>query len=256
MCATTADSTATILLFDVPWTAYTGLIDALPDHRIPHTYQEGTLELFNNVLLAVPWGAYEKILDAFGDRRFPHTYQEGALEIMMSPSEEHEQIKSFLGRLIETAALKLGIHFKAVGSATQRDKTLLQGLEPDESYYIPYAAPVAWQGRRPQSKRNRLLIWQSKWTFVSWTSNGCSLTRNWASVSCGAIATGNGRILLLSRETVVRPRGPKPHISYDRLERRNAVRQENASHGRLFSHSIVRRLARQKAPRQLIAVEN
>jgi len=140
MCATTADSTATILLFDVPWTAYTGLIDALPEHRIPHRYDGGTLELFNNVLFNVPWEAYQEILNAFGDRRFPHTYQEGTLEIMMSPSEEHEQIKSFLGRLIELAALELSIRFKAVGSATQRDKKLLQGLEPDESYYIPYVA--------------------------------------------------------------------------------------------------------------------
>ena len=140
MCAAIADSTASILLFDVPWTAYSGLVDALPEHRLRHTYQEGTLELFKNVLFDVPWDAYEKILKAFGDRRFPHTYQEGALEIMMSPSEEHEQIKSFLGRLIEMAALELGIHFKAVGSATQHDKKLLQGLEPDESYYIPFAA--------------------------------------------------------------------------------------------------------------------
>jgi Uma2 family endonuclease len=142
MCATLADPTTTLLLFDVPWAAYTGLIDALPEHRIPHTYDEGTLELFKNVVYDVPWGAYEQILRAFGDRRFPHTYQEGALELMMSPSEEHEQIKSFLGRLIELAALELGIHFKAVGSATQRDKKLLQGLEPDESYYIPYLAPT------------------------------------------------------------------------------------------------------------------
>ncbi len=140
MCATTVDLTTTLLLFDVPWTAYSGLIDALPEHRLRHTYQEGTLELFKNVLYGVPWNAYEKILKAFGDRRFPHTYQEGALEIMMSPPEEHEQIKSFLGRLIEMAALRLGIRFKAVGSATQRDKKLLQGLEPAESYYIPYVA--------------------------------------------------------------------------------------------------------------------
>jgi len=158
--ATTTDSAASILLFDVPWTAYTGLVDALPEHRFRHTYQEGTLELFKNVLFNVSWGAYEKILKAFGDRRFPHTYQEGTLEIMMSPSEEHEQIKSFLGRLIEMAALELGIHFKAVGSATQRDKKLLQGLEPDESYYIPYVAQPRGKaaGRVPKKSPPDLAI--------------------------------------------------------------------------------------------------
>jgi Uma2 family endonuclease len=138
MCATAAKSADSILLFDVPWKAYEGLIDALPDHRVPHTYQEGTLELFKTVFYGVPWEAYEEILEAFGDRRFRHTYQDGTLEIMMSPSEDHEQIKSFLGRLIEITCLELGVHFKAVGSATQRKEARLQGLEPDESFYIPY----------------------------------------------------------------------------------------------------------------------
>ncbi len=145
MSATAAKLPSNTLLFDVPWEAYEGLIDALPEHRIRHTYRDGTLELFSNVIYWVPWSAYEKILKAFGDRRFPHTYQDGTLEIMMSPSEDHEQIKSFLGRIIELTALELGIRFKAVGSATQRDKKLIQGLEPDESYYIT-AAP------KPRSK--------------------------------------------------------------------------------------------------------
>jgi Uma2 family endonuclease len=148
MCATAARLPDSILLFDVSRAAYTGLTDALPQHRMKHTYQEGTLELFQNVLYDVSWSAYEKILKAFGDRRFPHTYQDGTLEIMMSPSEDHEQIKSLLGRLIELAALELGVHFKAVGSATRRDKKLMHGLEPDESYYIPYQLPP--RSRTPQ----------------------------------------------------------------------------------------------------------
>lgn len=153
MRASTVKSTNSILLFDVPWKAYEGLIDALPDHRVPHTYQEGTLELFKTVFYDVSWEAYEEILEAFGDRRFPHTYQDGALEIMMSPSEDHEQIKSFLGRLIEITCLELGVHFKAVGSATQRKKARLQGLEPDESFYVPYVPKQHTVGARGAEKK-------------------------------------------------------------------------------------------------------
>lgn len=159
MCATAAKTERSILLFDVPWKAYVGLTDALPEHRLPHTYQEGTLELFKTVLYHVPWGAYEKILKAFGDRRFPHTYQEGTLEIMMSPSEDHERIKSFLGRVIENAASQFHIRYKAVGSATRRDKRVLHGLEPDESFYIPYEQPSSDpSGRRTKQQRPDLAI--------------------------------------------------------------------------------------------------
>jgi Uma2 family endonuclease len=153
MCASTVKSTDSILLFDVPWEAYEGLVDALPDHRVPHTYQEGTLELFKTVWIDVPWEAYEEILKAFGNRRFPHTYQDGTLEIMMSPSEDHEQIKSLIGRLIEVACLELKIHFKAVGAATRRNKKLMQGLEPDESYYIPYVPDLSSKIKRETEKK-------------------------------------------------------------------------------------------------------
>lgn len=136
MFATAAKTCDSILLFDVPWETYERLINALEEHRFRHTYQEGTLEVFSPILYGVDWRMYERILKAFGDRRFPHTYQEGTLEIMMPPSERHEEIKEFLGYLIKTTAVASGFWTRSTGSATRRDKALLQGLEPDASYYI------------------------------------------------------------------------------------------------------------------------
>jgi Uma2 family endonuclease len=141
MCATAAKTRDTILMFDVPWETYDRLINALEDHRFRHTYQEGTLEVFSPILYGVDWRMYERILRAFGDRRFPHTYQEGTLEIMMSPSERHEEIKEFLGYLIKTTAIECGFWIRSTGSATRRDKSLMQGLEPDQSYFIVKKPP-------------------------------------------------------------------------------------------------------------------
>ena len=87
------------------------------------------------VLHDVSWESYTRLLEALGDRRLRHAYDRGTLE-MMSPSEKHESLKRFIGRLIETASLECGMSIRSVGSATQRRKALGQGLEPDESYYI------------------------------------------------------------------------------------------------------------------------
>lgn len=139
------DTNDTLLLFDIPWSAYSGMVDALPNHSWRHTYAEGTLEIFVNAIHFVSWTEYEQILQAFGERRFRHTYRDGTLE-MMSPSEEHEWIKAVLGRLVETASLECDVAIKSFGSATQRHKKLAQGLEPDESYYL---------GKSPVRSRKR-----------------------------------------------------------------------------------------------------
>lgn len=153
MCATVAKSPQSIVLFDIPWNTYTKMFDALPQHPLRHSYAEGTLEMFVSPIVGVPWSAYTRVLNAFGDRRLNHTYQDGTLEIMMSPSEDHERIKSFLGRVIELTALELGITYQALGSTTQRDKKLMQGIEPDESYLIPFKKLPARKGASRSSTR-------------------------------------------------------------------------------------------------------
>jgi Uma2 family endonuclease len=143
MSATVAREPKPVLLFGVSWDTYDRIVKALGDHRFRHTYQEGTLEVLWPVLYGIDWRTYERIVQAFGDRRFHHTYQEGALEFLMSPSLEHERIKGFLGRLVETMALECNIWIVLAGSTTQWSKPTMQGLEPDESYYIRPKRPSA-----------------------------------------------------------------------------------------------------------------
>ncbi len=98
------------------------------------------------VLYDVSWSTYTGMIDALGDKRLPHVYQRGTLE-MMSPTEEHESIKRFMGRLVEAASLELRVAIRSVGSATRQNQRLAHGVEPDESYYIGrHAAAGARRG--------------------------------------------------------------------------------------------------------------
>lgn len=50
----------------------------------------------------VDWEDYERVLEIRGDKSVPRiNYLEGELEIR-SPAKDHERLKSFIGRLVET----------------------------------------------------------------------------------------------------------------------------------------------------------
>jgi len=115
------------------------------------------------VLYDVPWDAYTRIIDALGEKRLPHVYQQGTLE-MMSPSEDHERIKRFLGRLIESASLELGIKIRSVGSATRQHEELEHGIEPDESYYIGRNAIPAKRSRAKRRPAVPDLVVEVEWS--------------------------------------------------------------------------------------------
>ena len=67
----------------------------------------------------VPWTHYDAHLALRGERSSPRiAYFEGALELM-SPSREHERIKSYLGRLIEAHAGARGIDLSPYGSRSE-----------------------------------------------------------------------------------------------------------------------------------------
>ena len=86
------------------------------------------------VLHNVTWEDYERLLEIRGDKSAPRiTYLEGELEIM-SPSRDHEQIKSLIGHLVETWCVDRGIEVRAVGSWTLKEKQKERGAEADESY--------------------------------------------------------------------------------------------------------------------------
>jgi Uma2 family endonuclease len=80
------------------------------------------------------WDDYERLLDLRGDTSAPRfTYLRGTLEIM-SPSKEHEVIKSLIARLLESWCVERGIELMPYGSWTLKDRQEERGAEPDECY--------------------------------------------------------------------------------------------------------------------------
>ncbi len=86
------------------------------------------------VLHDVTWEDYERLLEIRGDKPAPRiNYLEGELEIM-SPSKDHEQIKSFIGRLLEVWCIDRGIEVTPFGSWTLKEQKQDRGAEADECY--------------------------------------------------------------------------------------------------------------------------
>lgn len=107
------------------------------------------------ILRNIDWSDYERLLEARGENASPRmTFLEGTLELM-TPSLDHEILKTKLARLLEAYAEELGIDLEGYGSWTLRKKTRKGGLEPDECYSIG-----------PNAKLPELAI------EVAWTSGG------------------------------------------------------------------------------------
>lgn len=88
------------------------------------------------VRYGVPWDHYEVELALRGERSVPRlAYLQGALEIM-SPSKDHERIKSYIGRLVEAYAVDAGIDLSPYGQWTLKRAPGEAGLEPDECYIL------------------------------------------------------------------------------------------------------------------------
>jgi Uma2 family endonuclease len=97
------------------------------------------------LLQDINWDEFETILEELGENRSARiSYSRGMLEIM-APLPEHEVCKKILGTLVETLLDELGIDFWPLGSVTIKNKSMREGVEPDECYYI--ANSVAVRGR-------------------------------------------------------------------------------------------------------------
>ena len=82
----------------------------------------------------VSWEDYERILEIRGDKSAPRiAYLEGTLEIM-SPSRDHQGIKSLIARLLEVWCIDRGIELMPYGSWTLKERKEERGAEPDECY--------------------------------------------------------------------------------------------------------------------------
>lgn len=119
---------------------------------MPESSADQRLIMFN-----VPWSAYEAQLALRGDAPVPRVaYLDGAMELM-SPSRDHERLKSYVGRLVEAYALERGIDLSPYGAWTLRKAPKASGLEPDECYIM---------GPDQSAERPDLAI------EIMWTSGG------------------------------------------------------------------------------------
>jgi Uma2 family endonuclease len=97
----------------------------------PETGQDQRVFLHN-----VSWKQYEQMLEVRGDDPAPRmTYLEGELELM-SPSSDHEILKTMIGRLLEAYALVKGIRLDGYGSMTMKSRPRARGAEADECYTV------------------------------------------------------------------------------------------------------------------------
>ncbi len=97
------------------------------------------------ILRNVSWETFLSLVRETDWPRGRFAYDQGTLEIM-SPSGTHENLKKFVGRLIETLTLRLGIDIRSYGSTTLLRKKKRSGLEPDECYYIQNEPAVRGKG--------------------------------------------------------------------------------------------------------------
>lgn len=108
-------------------------------------YEPETLTLYlPSRIRNVSWEQYSALLKALPDHRLRHSYDHGTLE-MMSPSHRHDKYKTVIGRFIEHMTISMGILTECFGSATTRRRSVRRGLEPDETYFI--ANEPAMRGR-------------------------------------------------------------------------------------------------------------
>ncbi len=82
------------------------------------------------------WSQFEAIAPSFADiLSLRVTYLDGCIELM-TISEKHESISSFIGFLLQLYFLEMEIEYEPVGNATRSDRDRKVSFEPDESYYI------------------------------------------------------------------------------------------------------------------------
>ncbi len=87
------------------------------------------------IVSGVTWEQYSTLVNTYTDE-YPSlhmTYSNGVLEIMTT-SNEHERLKTIIGRLLEMYFVEKRINLNGYGQATIRQELVQKGLEPDECY--------------------------------------------------------------------------------------------------------------------------
>jgi Uma2 family endonuclease len=99
------------------------------------------------ILNEVTWPEFEQILEELGEHRSSRiAYRNGQLEII-APLPEHESGNELVGDFVKALLEELGIDFLTLGSTTFKKFSMLQGIEPDQCFYIEHEAAVRGKDR-------------------------------------------------------------------------------------------------------------
>lgn len=99
------------------------------------------------LLNAVTWQEFEQILAELGEHRSTKlVYSQGILEIM-APLPEHEIAKEIIGDFVKALLEELDIEFCPMGSTTFKNQQMLEGIEPDQCFYIQNEAAIRGKNR-------------------------------------------------------------------------------------------------------------
>jgi Uma2 family endonuclease len=94
------------------------------------------------VLPDVDWESYEGLLDSLSDRPgLRVSYDTGRLEIV-SPLPRHEIYKEILACLVRGFAEETDTPLESLGSTTWKRRKLLKGAEPDGCFYVANASRI------------------------------------------------------------------------------------------------------------------
>lgn len=103
----------------------------------PTSYKTSYVVLYN-----VSWEQLEQLDITLAGTSARLTYLDGILEIMSPISDDHEEAKSTVSRLVEVYMRKKDIRFYIRGSATIGKKEDKTRREPDESYNLGTKKPI------------------------------------------------------------------------------------------------------------------
>jgi Uma2 family endonuclease len=99
------------------------------------------------LLRNVSWDEFETILEELGEKRTARVaYNRGMLEIM-TPLPEHERSKENISDFIKILLEEFDIEFLPLGSTTFKNQLMLQGVEPDNCFYIQNEALIRGKDR-------------------------------------------------------------------------------------------------------------
>lgn len=95
----------------------------------------------------VSWQEFEEILEELGEHRGTRlAYSRGTLEIRM-PLPEHEKTKVVIGDLLKILLDEPGMAWEPFGSTTFKREDMVQGIEPDDCFYIQNHARMIGKDR-------------------------------------------------------------------------------------------------------------